>query len=328
MIVTRTPFRISIGGGGTDLPSYYSKYGGFFISAAIDKYMYLMVQRPFTKEIHLKYAETERVKDVGKIKHPIVREVLRNHFNTNDGFEMSVSADIPAGTGLGSSGSFVTGLLKSVHALDNKIILPGQLAEDASDIVMNKLKRPDGKQDQYVAAYGGINSYTVDVDGTVDVEPLAISRETLDTLRDRLVLFFTGFYRQSETILGEQKKKSESEDKKMIEGLHYIKDLGKKIKDVLENEKPDEFGEIMLEHWEHKKTRAKNMSNSLINKWYDVALKNGAIGGKVIGAGGGGFLMFYAEDREKLVSTLMKEGLTRVRFDFDFEGAKSLVADQ
>ncbi len=324
MVITRTPLRIAIAGGGTDLPSYYTRRGGFFISAAINQYIYIGMQRTFTREIVLKYSEMERTQNVADIKHDIIRGSLES-FDVSRGFEMASFADIPAGTGMGSSGSFAVGFLKGLSALDQKTISQEKLAHDASDLVIKKLKRPDGLQDQYAAAYGGINCYTVASNGAISVEPLKLAPQTLNTLRDRLALFFTGFYRQSETILNVQKEKSEAGDAEMISALDKIKELGLKTKIELERGNTDAFGEIMREHWEHKKKRSPDMSNSLINEWYDRALHAGALGGKVIGAGGGGFLLFYTSDREKLVRELASTGLVPVRFDFDFEGSTLLV---
>src|SRR3989338_5329493 len=324
MIITRTPLRIAIGGGGTDLPSYYSQFGGFFISAAIDKYIYISMQRTFTNEVILKYSKMERVQSLDEIEHDIVRSALTS-YDFSKGFEMASFADIPAGTGLGSSGSFTVGLLKGLSALDNKIMPADMLAHQASHLVMETLNSPDGKQDQYAAAYGGINCYTVNTGGQVSVESLQMSHETLDKLRDHLALFFTGFYRQSEKNLNIQKEKSEAGDSAMLESLHFIKGLGFKIKDALEKGNIETFGLLMNEQWKHKKKRLGDMTNSLIDNWYDLALQNGALGGKVIGAGGGGFLLFYSTDREKLADVLTKAGLQHVRFDFDFEGSKLLA---
>ena len=324
MIITRTPLRVAIGGGGTDLPSYYSRRGGFFISAAINQYIYIGMQRTFTREIILKYSEMERVQNISDIKHDIIREALKN-FDVAQGFEMASFADIPAGTGMGSSGSFTVGFLKGLSALDNKSIPHDQLARDASELVMKKLNRPDGFQDQYTAAYGGINCYTIDTAGTIVVEPLKLSGATLNALRDRLALFFTGFYRQAGEILSQQKEKTELGDAEVLTSLDKIKELGLIIKAELERGNPDAFGEVMREHWEQKKKRSPDMTNSLINQWYETALKNGASGGKVIGAGGGGFLLFYTKDKEKLLHEMTSAGLTHVRFDFDFEGSSLLV---
>jgi D-glycero-alpha-D-manno-heptose-7-phosphate kinase len=326
MILTQTPLRIPIGGGGTDLPSYYSKFGGFFISAAINRYLCVAIQRTFSGEIVLKYSEIERVKSVDEIKHSIIKAALKR-YGVADSFEMASFADIPAGTGLGSSGSFTVGLVRGLYALKNQYVPTERLAEEASDLLMNTLNRPDGKQDQYATAYGGINCYTVSTDGRVTVEPLKISDLTLGKLRDNLLMFFTGFYRQADEILNVQKERTETGDEKMIEGLHFIKDLGSKIKKALEDGRADEFGGLMREHWEHKKKRAEKMTNTLIDQWYELALQNGALGGKIVGAGGGGFLLFYTADREKLIKAMTAAGLRLVKFDFDFEGSKLLLSD-
>ena len=326
MIITRAPLRIPLGGGGTDLPSYYSQFGGFFLSAAINKYIYISAQPTFGGEIIVKYSEVEQPKQVHEIRHDIIREALKLH-NIHKGIEVVSFADIPAGTGLGSSGAFSVALLRSLYAFKGQIVPTHTLAEEANYLMMNVLRRPDGKQDQHVAVFGGINCYTIDRDGKVDVEPLVLTRGMLEHLTDKLVMFFTGFYRQSETILAIQREKSEMGNSEMLENLHFIKDLGRKIKDALEAGNFDRFGDLMHMHWEHKKKRAPTMTNALIDKWYTMAMKNGARGGKIMGAGGGGFLLFYADDRGKVVNVLRQEGLKEVRFNFDFEGAKLIVVE-
>jgi D-glycero-alpha-D-manno-heptose-7-phosphate kinase len=322
MIITRSPLRLSLGGGGTDLSSYYSRYGGFLIAAAIDKYIYITLHKTFDNHIIIKYSKMETANSLEEINHPIIRESLRflNIKDTN--LEISSIANIPAGTGLGSSGSFTTALLKALHAHKKSIVHPRDIAEQACHIEIDILKEPIGKQDQYIAAYGGITCFTFDKDGKVHAEPLKISNETLYNLEDNLLLFFTGYSRKASSILKEQDEKSKGEDKSMIDNLHFIKDLGLRTKKVLEEGNVEDFGSLMNEHWEHKKKRSSSMSNPDINNWYDLAMKNGAIGGKLIGAGGGGFLMFYADDKPKLRHTMLQAGLKEVRFKFDFEGTK------
>ena len=325
MIITRSPLRISLGGGGTDLPSYYKKHTGFLIAAAIDKYVYITIHRTFVKELLIKYSKLERVDHAAEIEHPIIREALKELEMTGQYLEITSLADIPAGTGLGSSGSFTTALLKALYAHNNQIISTRFLAEQACVIELDRLKEPIGKQDQYIAAFGGITAFEFLSDGRVEISPVHIDKETLYNLEDNLVLFFTGYSRSASSILKEQDDKSKKDDNDMTENLHFIKDLGKRSLEALESGNLLRFGELMNVHWEHKKKRSGSMSNSNIDQWYRLAMSNGAIGGKLIGAGGGGFLMFYTEDKMKLRHTLMNAGLEEIRFKFDFEGTKVVV---
>jgi len=325
VIITRSPLRISLGGGGTDLPSYYEKHTGFLISAAIDKYVYITIHRTFVKELLIKYSKLERVDHADDVEHPIIREALKELEMSGQYLELTSLADIPAGTGLGSSGSFTTALLKALYAHNNQIISTRFLAEQACVIELDRLKEPIGKQDQYIAAFGGITAFEFLPDGRVEIAPVQINKETLYNLEDNLVLFFTGYSRSASSILKEQDDKSKKEDDDMTNNLHFIKDLGKKSLVALETGNLQEFGELMNVHWEHKKKRSGSMSNDQINQWYTLAMENGAVGGKLIGAGGGGFLMFYTEDKMKLRHALMNAGLEEVRFKFDFEGTKVVV---
>ena len=322
MIISRSPLRISIGGGGTDLPSYYKEREGFVLSAAINKYIYVSVSRPFNEGIFLKYSKLENVKKAKDINHPILREALLMMNLKSPQIEITSIADIPSGTGLGSSGSFTTALLKGLYTHRRKHLLQEELAELACEIELDKLKEPIGKQDQYIAAYGGITSFTFHKDNKVSAEPLAIGVEEMYGLQDRLLLFFTGYSRSASKILKDQNTKTLKRDTSMLKNLDFVKDLGIQTKNVLEKGDLNGFGEIMHEHWLHKKRRSKGMTNESIDKWYNLARRNGAIGGKVVGAGGGGFLMFLASDVNKLRSVMKKEGLEEVRFNFDFEGTK------
>jgi D-glycero-alpha-D-manno-heptose-7-phosphate kinase len=324
MIITRSPLRISLGGGGTDLPSYYRKHSGFLIAAAIDKYVYITLHQTFVPELIIKYSKLERVLTVDEVEHPIIRESLKMVGIEAPSLEITSMADIPAGTGLGSSGSFTTALLKAFHALKKNLVHPAELAEQACSIEIEKLGEPIGKQDQYIAAYGGITCFEFLPDGRVNAWPLKISEETLFNLEDNLLLFFTGYSRAASAILKEQDDKSKKADTAMMENLHFIKDLGKQSQKALEAGKLEEFARLMDVHWQRKKERSKGMSNDDINAWYDCAMASGALGGKVIGAGGGGFLMFYAEDKVKLRHAMREKGLTEVRFRFDFEGTRVL----
>ena len=326
MIITRSPLRITLGGGGTDLPSYYKDHGGFLIAAAIDKYVYVTVMRPFTPGIFLKYSKLEQVEKVADVQHPIIREALTLQNLRTPQIEITTLADIPAGTGLGSSGSFTTALLKALHAHRRHLLLPGETARLACEIEIEKLGEPVGKQDQYIAAYGGATCFRFNPDGSVDAEPLKVSVDTMFDLEDNLLLFFTGFSRSAGSILKDQKTRSQQADPEMLKNLHYVKELGVRSQKVLEQGKAAEFGALMHEHWLHKKKRTQGMSNPKIDEWYDLGLKNGAVGGKLVGAGGGGFLLFYAEDRNKLRHAMSKAGLEEVRFRFDFEGTKVLLS--
>ncbi|MBC8178237.1 MAG: galactokinase [Deltaproteobacteria bacterium] len=326
MIITRSPLRISLGGGGTDLPSYYRDYSGFLISAAIDKYVYVTIMRPFTEGIFLKYSKLERVDLADQVQHPIIREALRMMELRTPQIEITTLADIPSGTGLGSSGSFTTALVKALYAHRRRLIHPEELAKIACEIEIDRLGEPVGKQDQYIAAFGGITSFRFHKDDKVGARPVNISMETLFDLEDNLLLFFTGFSRSAGSILKDQDTRTQESDQEMLNNLHYVKELGLRSRKALEEGNTREFGEIMHEHWEHKKRRSGGMSNPEINEWYEAAKNNGAIGGKLVGAGGGGFLMFYAEDRGKLRKTMTHAGLEEVRFRFDFEGTKILMS--
>jgi D-glycero-alpha-D-manno-heptose-7-phosphate kinase len=325
MIITRSPLRITLGGGGTDLPSYYRQFGGFLISAAIDKYVFVTVMRPFKPGIFLKYSQLEKVETVDDVQHPIIREAIRFLDFRTPQLEITTLADIPAGTGLGSSGSFTTALLKALFAHRRRLVLPDELARLACRIEMDILKEPIGKQDQYIAAYGGITCFEFNQNDSVNAYPLPISMDTLFDLEDNLLLFFTGFSRSASTILMDQDKRSKEMDEEMLNNMHYVKELGLRSKASLMTGRTSEFGSLMHEHWAHKRRRSSGMSNPQIDEWYDLGMKNGALGGKLVGAGGGGFLMFYAEDRNRLRHAMSKAGLEEVRFRFDFEGTKTLI---
>jgi D-glycero-alpha-D-manno-heptose-7-phosphate kinase len=326
MIISRSPLRISLGGGGTDLPSYYREHEGFLVAAAIDKYVYLTLHQSFAQHIILKYSEMERVSSADKIQHPIVREALKMLEIKETNLELTSMADIPAGTGLGSSGSFTTALLKTLHAYKKNLVHPEELAEQACHIELDLLNDPIGKQDQYIAAYGGLTCLTFRKDGKVEAEPLKVSTETLYNLEDNLLLFFTGYSRSASSILKKQDDESKKKADDMLQNLHFVKDLGFQSRDALGMGDLQEFGRLMNVHWEYKKKRSGSMSNDKIDEWYGLALRNGAVGGKLIGAGGGGFLMFYAEDKVRLRHAMMSAGLMEVRFRFDFEGTKIVVA--
>ena len=317
---------MSLGGGGTDLPSYYEDYEGFLIAAAIDKYAYVSVSRPFFQGINLKYSRIENVTHVDQVQHPIIREVLRTLNLKSPQIEISSFADIPSGTGLGSSGSFTTALIKALYSHYKKHMHPSQIAELACEIEMTKLGEPIGKQDQYIAAYGGISEFHFHKDGSVSSSPLNLEMRTIHDLEDNLLLFFTGISRSASEILNDQNTKSSRKDQIMIDNLHFTKELGIQSKEALLANNTSKFAELMNEHWEHKKSRSLGMSNEIIDNAYNQAILAGAIGGKLVGAGGGGYLMFYSNDKQKLRHKMSELGLEEVRFHFDFEGTKVILS--
>jgi D-glycero-alpha-D-manno-heptose-7-phosphate kinase len=326
MLITRTPLRITLGGGGTDLPSYYQEHGGMVVSAAITKHIYISINRTFTDDYFLKYSQLERVDKPDQIEHPIVREVLRVH-DVGPGVEIVSTADIPSGTGLGSSGSFTVGLLKAVHAMQRNHVSASDLGREACEIEIERLGRTVGKQDQYIAAFGGITRFDFHADGTVGVEPARLSRDTMHDLEQHLLMFFTGYSRAADQVLAEQVTKSQSGDQAMTDNLHFVKDLGLRSLDALERDDVTQFADLMHEHWVNKKKRSSSMSNGHIDHVYDVGRNAGARGGKLVGAGAGGFLMFYAEDTRRVREAMREEGLAELRFGIDPAGSTMLVRE-
>jgi D-glycero-alpha-D-manno-heptose-7-phosphate kinase len=326
MIITRSPLRITLGGGGTDLPSYYRQHGGFLIAAAIDKYVYVTVMRPFVPGIFLKYSKLEHADKTEDVIHPIIREAIQMLGFRTPQIEITTLADIPAGTGLGSSGSFTTALLKALYAHRRRLLHPSELAALACEVEIDRLNEPIGKQDQYIAAYGGVTAFTFEPDERVEARPVTLSMDTLFTLEDNLLLFFTGFSRSAGTILADQKTRTERSDGDMLANLHYVKELGLRSHVALVSGDTAHFGDLLHEHWEHKRARSTGMSNPQIDEWYELGRKNGALGGKLVGAGGGGFLLFYSEDHRRLRAAMALAGLEEVRFRFDFEGTKVLFS--
>ena len=322
MIITRSPLRITLGGGGTDLPSYYREHSGFLVAAAIDKYVYITLHQTFVQELIIKYSRLERVKTVDQVEHPLIREALRLTGVDAPHLEITSMADIPAGSGLGSSGSFTTALLKALHALKKNLVDPRILAHQACHIEIDILKEPVGKQDQYIAALGGLTCMRFLPNDQVEAWPLKIDTDTLYNLEDNLLLFFTGYSRSASKVLEEQDSKSKQNDKEIISNLHFVKDMGRESQKALEAGNLFRFAELLNTQWERKKERSAQVSNSSINRWYELGRENGALGGKLIGAGGGGFLMFYAEDKVNLRRAMRDAGLPEVRFRFDFEGTK------
>ena len=322
VIISRTPFRLPLGGGGTDLPSYYKEYGGFFVSAAINMYMYIAIHKRFQSGLRINYSQTEIVEHFEEVKHPIVREALRSA-GIPTGLEISSFADAPAYTGLGSSGSFCVGLLRALYAIKNRHKSQEEVAEEACNIAMDRLHEPSGKQDEYVASFGGIKSYEIDKKGNVKPEELKLDEGIVAELESNIIMFYTNITRSSGSVLGKQQKSIASGDPSSIEKMRQIKRIGIESKKALESEDLRRFGELLHEHWLTKRGVTDNMSTDQIDKWYEIARQNGAIGGKIVGAGGGGFLMLYCESgQRKLRAALTREGLKEQRVRFDFEGSK------
>ncbi len=326
MIVSRAPVRITLGGGGTDLPSYYSKYGGFLIAAAIDKYCSVVVSQRFDDRVRLAYSDTETVTDLNQIKHNIFRTALQVQ-KIDKKIELHSFADVPANSGLGASSSFTVALLNALHAYKKENISHGQLAEEACQIEIAWLGQPIGKQDQYMAAYGGLTCLTFERSGEVIVEPLNISHETLMELEDQLLIFFTGRERKASDVLIEQDRRSRQDDAAMLNNLHRVKEIGLQTRRCLEAGDLDTLGELFHDHWENKKRRSYNMTDPFIDECYEAGLRHGALGGKLVGAGGGGFLMFVCHngERRKLHGAMGRLGLAWQPFHFEFNGARIIM---
>ncbi len=320
VIFSRAPLRISLGGGGTDLPSYYGEHGGFLVSGAIDKYVYMLTHTVFQRRYRMKYSSTEEVDMIEEIQHPILRETLLRHWRGNP-LEIASVADVPAGTGMGSSGTFTVCLLKGLAHARRTAITPGALAEAACEIEIDVLKEPVGKQDQYVAAHGGICAYTFNPDGSVEVKALELDEATLRKLRDHLLLFYTGEARSAAAVLGDQDERSKAGDAEMLENLHRTKEMGYRSRDLLLAGDLEGYAELMHEHWENKRKRSPGMASEHIDRLYTLARRSGAIGGKLVGAGGGGFLLVYAarplDTRQAMTAGRAQE----LPFDFEFDGA-------
>lgn len=320
VIFSRAPLRISLGGGGTDLPSYYREHGGFFVSGAIDKYVYMLTHTVFQRRYRMKYSEMEEVDEISEIRHPILRETLLRHWRGNP-LEIASVADVPAGTGMGSSGAYTVCLLKGLAHARRTSITPGALAEGACEIEMDVLEEPVGKQDPYVAAHGGICAYTIDRGGGVEVRPLELGADVLRRLRDQLLLFYTGEARSASKVLADQDERSKAGDQEMIENLHRTKELGRRSCELLESGDLDGYAELMHEHWEHKRRRSPGMANEHIDRLYMLARRSGVIGGKLVGAGGGGFLLVYCPRPEDTRQAMAAAGASELAFDFEFDGA-------
>jgi D-glycero-alpha-D-manno-heptose-7-phosphate kinase len=326
MIITRTPFRITLGGGGTDLPSYYEKYGGFIFSAGLDKYMYIDLNRSVADDlIRVKYSKSETVERVDELQHDIAREIL-HQTGVEKNIEVSSLADIPAGTGLGSSSCYGVGLLHAIHTMKRDYVPLGQLAEEDFRIEANTLKRPIGKQDPYTAAFGGLTVLEIAKDGTVETRKANVSYEVADELNKNILIFFTGKTRSADEILREQEKGAKEEKASVIDSMHYIKEIGYQILEAVESGNIDVVGRKFHEHWQYKKKISSKMSNPEFDRIYDAAQESGALGGKISGAGGGGFFTFYVPDQQRAFREKMRElGLREMRYRFDFEGSKVLT---
>jgi len=327
MILCRAPLRIPIGGGGTDISSYYSKYGGFLISAAINKYIYVTINRRYLdNKIRVAYSKIEFLDDVERIEHNIVREALKL-LDIKKAIEITSIADALAGCGLGTSSSFTVALLKAIHTLKKESVSTRELAEEACKLEIDILKEPIGKQDQYIAAFGGITIMDIDKNGDVSTSPLKMPESAVDDFESNILLFYTGISRSASGILAEKKESEEKNDPKVLEAMHRIKEIGFEIKKELERGNLHRFGELLDEHWQAKKGVSRKISNGQIDRWYEMAKSNGALGGKIMGAGGGGFFMFYCDnDKKRLTDVMEREGLKRMKFRIDYDGAK-VIAD-
>ena len=327
MIITRAPLRIPLGGGGTDLASYYREHGGFVLSAGIDKYVYIQLNTLKVEDfIRVKYSQTEMVDEPSQIQHPLLRESL-THAKIDGGVEISAMSDVPGRTGMGSSGSFTIALLAALHAYKREQVPTQELAEEAHYIEAVRADQPAGKHDHYLGAFGGLSCLDIDKNGKVELSSLKLSEHAEEELANNMVVFFTGIQRESSDILSQQNQDTKGGNSQVIDSLHEVKRIGYAIKTALENDELDHFGELLHEHWLTKKKRSNQISNSDIDRWYEIGRKVGALGGKILGAGGGGFLMFYcpAEYRWQLRESMAEQGLREMRFHFDLEGVKVLT---
>ena len=326
MIITRTPFRITLGGGGTDLPAYYRRHGGFIFAAAINKYMFVCLNTPIVDDlIRVKYSESEIVEDVGQVRHTLARQALL-HFQIRNGVEIISMADVPAGTGLGSSSCYLVGLLNGLHTLCRRPATRQELAEEACRIELDILQKPIGKQDQYLAAFGGLAVLEIDRGGGVEVAEAGLAPDVVEELESNILLFYTGLSRSAEQILGAQSRRLDSQDEQVTASLRLIQEIGREILAQLRRGNLRRFGELLDDHWRAKQQLGPDIASRRMYQQYEVARANGAIGGKISGAGGGGFFLFYAEEGKKSLRAAMEaEGLREMRFRFDQEGSKVLV---
>jgi len=320
MIITRTPLRISLGGGGTDLPSFYRKHGhGFLIAAAITKYVYIAVNQNFDDDLLLKYSEVERAKSIDEVKHPLLRECLRAT-DISKRIEISSMADVPAGTGLGSSGSFAVGLLKALHLYSHRTPSAEYLAEQACEIEIERLCEPIGKQDQYIAAVGGVSTFTFRDDETVEVDRLAMADITRSQLEDNLLLFYTGIKRSASAALSTEAQTA-IDSEKPVDNLSDTRAIGYETRDILLTGDMNAFGRVLTNQWNLKYQRQPSLLHDEINSWIQTGIMAGAQGGKLVGAGGGGFLLFYADRKTDLRRAMSEIGLPEISFGVDYEGS-------
>ncbi|MGD0912185.1 MAG: galactokinase [Terracidiphilus sp.] len=327
MILARAPFRISIGGGGTDLPSYYSRFGGFVLGAAINQYVYVYVNRSSIDDyIRVKYSRAEEVHNVAEIQHDLIRPVLEM-LELGTGLEIVSMADLPAGTGLGSSSTYLVATLVALLQYKREHAGTQDLAEMACNVEMNMARHPVGKQDHYMAAFGGFTCIDIDTEGRVNATQLQLSKSVMEEFRSSVLLFYTGLTRSSHTILQAQNKDTQREDPAVVNSLHKTKELGYRVKDAIEHGDIETFGLLLDEHWQNKKARSSAVSTPEIDEYYRIAKESGALGGKIMGAGGGGFLMLYCPNgrKECLRANLHRAGLRELSYDFDMQGAKVLV---
>ena len=323
MIISRAPVRFSLGGGGTDIPAYYEQFGGYLVAAAIDKYIYVSANKRFYDDIRLSYSKTEIVAEVDKIEHRIFREALKMTGVTK-AIELTSVADVPANSGLGSSSSFTVALLNALHTYSRRFSPSRDLAEQACQLEINRLGEPIGKQDQYIAAFGGVTAFTFNPDGTVGVEPVPVADEVLDDLQNNLCIIYSGVERAASVVLSEQGQRVRSLDQGTVDRMHRIKELGREVHRILVSGNIDAYGELLHEHWTNKRKLASKMTDSVIDEHYDAARKAGALGGKLMGAGGGGFFMFYTRphDKRRVIEAMAARGLKQLRFRFDVDGAR------
>jgi D-glycero-alpha-D-manno-heptose-7-phosphate kinase len=323
MIVSRAPVRFSLGGGGTDLPAYSARFGGYLVSAAIDKYIYVTANKRFHRDIRLAYSKTEIVPSVDRIEHPLFREALRMT-QIEHSIELTSVADLPANSGLGSSSSFTVALLNALHTYKREFVSSRQLAEEACSIEIDRLGEPCGKQDQYIAAFGNITAFTFCPDGAVLVEPVPVRDEALDELETNLVIVWSGIERPARVVLREQGQRIRELEPDVIERMHRIKELGHEVYRLLAAGDVDRYGELLHHHWTQKRKLASKMTDAVLDEHYEAAREAGALGGKLMGAGGGGFFMFYVRpaDKRRLIEAMSERGLRVLRFRFDVDGAR------
>jgi D-glycero-alpha-D-manno-heptose-7-phosphate kinase len=323
MIVSRAPLRFSLGGGGTVLPAYYQRFGGFVVSAAIDHYVYVTANKRFYDDIRLAYSETEIVASVSAIKHRIFREAL-TMTGIPSGIELTSVADLPANSGLGSSSSFTVALLNALHTYKREFVSSQKLAEEACELEMVRLGDPVGKQDQYISAYGNVTALTIDTAGAVSVEPVPVSPQALDELERNLLIAYSGIERPARTVLSEQSDRVQKGDPDSLERMHQIQQIGREVYRLLVRGTIDEYGELLHEHWNRKRGLASAVSDPRIDEYYEAARRAGARGGKLMGAGGGGFFMFYVrpESRRAVWEELRRIGLKTLAFRFEMDGAR------